>query len=163
MVGTRDVVWTNPRRRRPENFGERLLFRGGTALHKIVLRPAARCSQDLDFVQLREVSSGSILGMLRARLNPWLGEPQSGIGPRGATLTHFFESEGSLRASLNRSPRWMPSGLMWADAGLQKIRHTDILPRLAAALALSTPAPAPKPSVSGSSLTSDSSLHACAP
>ena len=72
---------------------ERLLFRGGTALHKIVLQPAARYSEDLDFVQLREEPIGGTLDLLRARLNPWLGEPKSDIGPRGATLTYRFESE----------------------------------------------------------------------
>lgn len=72
---------------------ERLLFRGGTALHKIVLQPAARYSEDLDFVQLREEPIGSTLDLIRARLNPWLGEPKSDIGPRGATLTYRFESE----------------------------------------------------------------------
>ena len=72
---------------------ERLLFRGGTALHKIVLKPAARYSEDLDFVQLREEPIGSTLDLLRERLNPWLGEPKSDIGPRGATLTYRFESE----------------------------------------------------------------------
>lgn len=72
---------------------ERLLFRGGTALHKIVLQPAARYSEDLDFVQLREESIGGTLDILRERLNPWLGEPKSDIGPRGATLTYRFESE----------------------------------------------------------------------
>jgi predicted nucleotidyltransferase component of viral defense system len=72
---------------------ERLLFRGGTALHKIVLQPAARYSEDLDFVQLHEEPIGNTLDLLRARLNPWLGEPKSDIGPRGATLTYRFESE----------------------------------------------------------------------
>ena len=72
---------------------ERLLFRGGTALHKIVLQPAARYSEDLDFVQLREEPIGSTLDLLQKRLNPWLGEPKSDIGPRGATLTYRFESE----------------------------------------------------------------------
>lgn len=72
---------------------ERLLFRGGTALHKIVLQPAARYSEDLDFVQLHEEPIGATLDLLRQRLNPWLGEPRSDIGPRGATLTYRFESE----------------------------------------------------------------------
>ena len=72
---------------------ERLLFRGGTALHKIVLQPAARYSEDLDFVQLREEPIGDTLDRLRLRLNPWLGEPRSSINPRGATLTYRFESE----------------------------------------------------------------------
>ena len=72
---------------------ERLLFRGGTALHKIVLKPAARYSEDLDFVQLREEPIGSTLDLLRERMNPWLGEPKCDIGPRGATLIYRFESE----------------------------------------------------------------------
>jgi hypothetical protein len=68
-------VYTDPLLR------EGLLFRGGTALHKIVLKPAARYSEDLDFVQLREGPIGETLDRLRARLNPWLGEPKSDIGP----------------------------------------------------------------------------------
>jgi predicted nucleotidyltransferase component of viral defense system len=72
---------------------EQLLFRGGTALHKIVLQPAARYSEDLDFVQLREEPIGETLDRLRERLNPWLGEPRSDISSRGATLTWRFESE----------------------------------------------------------------------
>ena len=74
-------------------LSERLLFRGGTALHKIVLKPAARYSEDLDFVQLHEEPIGATLDLLRKRLNSWLGEPKSDIGPRGATLTYRFESE----------------------------------------------------------------------
>jgi predicted nucleotidyltransferase component of viral defense system len=74
-------------------LGERLLFRGGTALHKIVLQPAARYSEDLDFVQLREEPIGSTLDLLRERLNPWLGEPKCDLSARGATLTYRFESE----------------------------------------------------------------------
>jgi len=36
-------------------------------------------------------------------------------------------------------PRWMASGLLWAEAGFRRIRHAEDLPLLAAALALSTP------------------------
>lgn len=72
---------------------ERLLFRGGTALHKVVLQPAARYSEDLDFVQIRKEPIGSTLDLLRARLNPWLGAAKSEIGARGATLIYRFESE----------------------------------------------------------------------
>lgn len=74
-------------------LGERLLFRGGTALHKIVLQPAARYSEDLDFVQLHEEPIGGTLDLLRERLDPWLGAPNRAIGPRGATLTWRFDSE----------------------------------------------------------------------
>lgn len=72
---------------------ESLLFRGGTALHKIVLQPAARYSEDLDFVQIREEPIGETLDRIRARLNHWLGEPKSSVSSRGATLTYRFDSE----------------------------------------------------------------------
>ena len=72
---------------------ERLLFRGGTALHKIVLPPAARYSEDLDFVQIREEPIGETLDRLKARLDPWLGVPKSEVGARGATVVYRFESE----------------------------------------------------------------------
>ena len=72
---------------------DRLLFRGGTALHKIILRPPARYSEDLDFVQIREELIGETLDRLRARLDPWLDSPKSNVGPRGARLIYRFESE----------------------------------------------------------------------
>jgi predicted nucleotidyltransferase component of viral defense system len=70
-----------------------LVFRGGTALHKLVLQPAARYSEDLDFVQIREESIGQTLDLLRSVLEPWLGIPKTDIGPRGATQIYRFESE----------------------------------------------------------------------
>ena len=36
-------------------------------------------------------------------------------------------------------PRWMASGLLWAEAGFRRIRHAEDLPRLATALALTVP------------------------
>lgn len=70
-----------------------LLFRGGTALHKIVLSPAARYSEDLDFVQIRKEPIGETLDRIKALLDPWLGTPRSDTSTRGATLTYRFESE----------------------------------------------------------------------
>jgi len=70
-----------------------LLFRGGTALHKVVLTPPARYSEDLDFVQLRPEPIGDTLDLIKARLDPWLGKPRSDRSERGATLTYRFESE----------------------------------------------------------------------
>lgn len=70
-----------------------LLFRGGAALHKIVLNPAARFSEDLDFVQVRKEPIGETLDRIKTRLDPWLGTPRSDTSTRGATLTYRFESE----------------------------------------------------------------------
>lgn len=70
-----------------------LVFRGGTALHKLILTPGARYSEDLDFVQLKSAPIGPVLDQLRTCLNPWLGEPRSKMSPRGATLIYRFTSE----------------------------------------------------------------------
>lgn len=55
---------------------QRLAFRGGTALHKLHLAPAARYSDDLDLVQRSPEGIGATLDRLRAVL-AWLGHPHS--------------------------------------------------------------------------------------
>jgi predicted nucleotidyltransferase component of viral defense system len=72
---------------------EKLVFRGGTALHKLYMTPAARYSEDLDFVQISEGAIGELLDAIRFELNPWLGEPRSNVSTRGSTLVYRFESE----------------------------------------------------------------------
>ena len=53
-------------------------------------------------------------------------------------------------------PRWMASGLLWAEAGFRRIRHAEDLPLLAAALALSTPSSAAAGAAASSSVPSAS-------
>lgn len=53
-----------------------LAFRGGTALYKLHLKPAARYSEDIDLVQTRAGAAGQMMDALRDVLNPWLGKPQ---------------------------------------------------------------------------------------
>lgn len=72
---------------------DNLIFRGGTALHKLILQPAARYSEDLDFVQIREAPIGQTLDFLRSALDPWLVAPKTDISPRGVTQIYRFESE----------------------------------------------------------------------
>ena len=74
-------------------LADALVFRGGTALHKLFLTPAARYSEDLDFVQRESAPIGAILNRLQNRLNPWLGEPRRNVSPRGSTLVYRFSSE----------------------------------------------------------------------
>src|SRR5665811_177653 len=47
---------------------EHVAFRGGTALHKIYLKPQARYSEDIDLVQIKEGSIKPLLVRLRERL-----------------------------------------------------------------------------------------------
>ncbi len=67
-------------------------LRGGTALHKLHFSPSRRYSEDIDLVQLRPGPFGSTIDRLRARLDPWLGEPKREQG-QGVRLIYRFESE----------------------------------------------------------------------
>jgi predicted nucleotidyltransferase component of viral defense system len=71
-----------------------LLFRGGTALHKVVLPPAARYSEDLDLVQAEAGPIGSVMGAVRAALDHWLGKPRTERSAASVRLTYRFQSEG---------------------------------------------------------------------
>ena len=74
-------------------LANKLAFRGGTALHKLFIQPAARYSEDIDLVQITEGPIGPILEALRAQLNPWLGEPRWKSNKGRATLVYRFDSE----------------------------------------------------------------------
>lgn len=72
-----------------------LAFRGGSALYKLHLTPAARYSEDLDFVQTTPGPIGAVLDALRGALDSWLGMPRRSLKEGGATLTYRMESEGA--------------------------------------------------------------------
>jgi predicted nucleotidyltransferase component of viral defense system len=77
-----------------------LVFRGGTALNKIFLRPPARYSEDIDFVQKRPESIGKTIDAIRELLNPWLGDPKWKITQRSAKLIYKYESINKLPTKL---------------------------------------------------------------
>lgn len=77
--------------RRP-TVGERLAFRGGTALHKLFFDPPARYSEDLDLVQRQAGPIGPLIDDLRAVLDPWLGKPTWKAGHGRFTLYYRFET-----------------------------------------------------------------------
>jgi predicted nucleotidyltransferase component of viral defense system len=70
-----------------------LAFRGGTALYKLHLRPAARYSEDIDLVQVAPGAIGPVLEEIHATLDPWLGEPRWKQSEGRVTLGYRFESE----------------------------------------------------------------------
>ena len=80
-------------------FAESLAFRGGTALYKLHLRPAARYSEDIDLVQVVGGPIGPLLKEIHAALDPWLGEPRwkQGEGRDGTSSTW---------RTLSGAPRW---------------------------------------------------------
>jgi len=77
-----------------------LAFRGGTALHKLFIQPAARYSEDIDLVQIDEGAIGTILEALRKQLNPWLGEPRWKLKEGRAILLYRFDSESQPITSM---------------------------------------------------------------
>jgi len=70
-----------------------LALRGGTALHKVVLAPPSRYSEDLDLVQVEAGPIGAVLNRLRARLDPWLGTPTWEHAASTVALLYRFASE----------------------------------------------------------------------
>src|SRR6185295_18914393 len=52
-----------------------LAFRGGTALYKLHLKPAARYSEDIDLVQVSAGPAGPMMDALHGALDSWLGKP----------------------------------------------------------------------------------------
>ena len=79
---------------RDPHLGAALAFRGGTALHKLFFQPAARYSEDLDFVQVRNEPIGPVMTALRAILDRWLGKAQYKQSEGRVTVVYRFESEG---------------------------------------------------------------------
>jgi len=70
-----------------------LAFRGGTALYKLHLKPAARYSEDIDLVQVRAEPAGVMMKALRETLDSWLGKPQWKQTEGRVTFNYRFLSE----------------------------------------------------------------------
>jgi len=69
-----------------------LAFRGGTAFHKLYLKPQSRYSEDIDLVQIKEGPIGPLLDRLRARMN-FLGKGRSERSLHNNSMIYRFESE----------------------------------------------------------------------
>ncbi len=78
---------------RNQQLGTALALRGGTALYKLHITPAARYSEDIDLVQTQAEPIGETLDLLRSVLDPWLGQPQRKQSEGRVTLSYRFESE----------------------------------------------------------------------
>lgn len=72
---------------------EALAFRGGTALYKLYLTPAARYSEDIDLVQVRAEPAGVMMDAVRGALDPWLGAPRWKQSEGRVTFVYRFASE----------------------------------------------------------------------
>lgn len=71
---------------------ERLAFRGGTALHKIFLKPQVRYSEDIDLVQIKAEPIKDTISAIRKQLE-FLGKPVVKQKANNNTIVYRFESE----------------------------------------------------------------------
>ncbi|HBK41070.1 MAG TPA: nucleotidyl transferase AbiEii/AbiGii toxin family protein [Porphyromonadaceae bacterium] len=78
-----------------EFIRERLAFRGGTALHKLFLTPAARYSEDIDLVQITSAPFGPIIDTIRQQLS-FLGVPRINQKLHNNTLIYRIQSEDNV-------------------------------------------------------------------
>lgn len=92
-----------------EALASALAFRGGTALYKLHLRPAARFSEDIDLVQTNAGPIGPVMEAIHESLDPWLGRPRWKQNEGRVTLDYRFRSEDAppialkLKVEINAS------------------------------------------------------------
>lgn len=77
-----------------------LVFRGGTALNKLYIKPPARYSEDIDLVQIRAEPIGKVINAIRDRLDKWLGEPKRKLTERSAKLIYRYQAIDGTPAKL---------------------------------------------------------------
>jgi predicted nucleotidyltransferase component of viral defense system len=70
-----------------------LLFRGGTALHKLFLGPPVRYSEDLDLVQKEAGPIGPVLSAIRSICDRLLGNPRTRQKEDSVMLIYRVDSE----------------------------------------------------------------------
>jgi predicted nucleotidyltransferase component of viral defense system len=83
-----------------EFLNKRLAFRGGTALYKLFLVPAARYSEDIDLVQLDQEPVGTVIDKIRA-LFTFLGDPRIKQKQHNNTLIFAILSEDNVPLKLS--------------------------------------------------------------
>lgn len=105
-----------------EFIRERLAFRGGTALHKLFLTPAARYSEDIDLVQITSAPFGPIIDSIREQLS-FLGVPRVNQKLHNNTLIYRIQAEDNtpirLKIEVNTREHFSVFGLQDIPIGLQ--------------------------------------------
>jgi len=99
-----------------------LAFRGGTALHKLYLKPQPRYSEDIDLVQIKTGSIGKIIDHIRQALS-FLGKGKVETSESMATMKFRFDSEFppivSLRLKIETNCREHFTVLGWEQKSFE--------------------------------------------
>lgn len=78
------------------SIAENLIFRGGTALHKLYLPIAGRYSEDIDLVQIHAQPIGPLIDTIRHKIDVWLGTPKRKSGEGRFTLYYNFNTTSDI-------------------------------------------------------------------
>jgi predicted nucleotidyltransferase component of viral defense system len=81
-------------------LAERIAFRGGTAINKILFAQPLRYSEDIDLVQVRAEPIGPTIDAIRTAL-AWLGRCKVARAKHSTHLLFKFVPEGSPETTLN--------------------------------------------------------------
>jgi len=85
---------------RDDGIRHRLVFRGGTALHKLFFDRPLRFSEDIDLVQAEAGPIGEVMDGVHRCLDSWLGRPQWKQGQGRVTFCYRFRSETEPAAAM---------------------------------------------------------------
>ena len=77
----------------------KLAFRGGTAIHKLLFRPALRYSEDIDLVQTEAEPIGATVDAIRKSLS-WLGKCATDQAGHSIHLVYKFLPESDTQSAL---------------------------------------------------------------
>lgn len=108
-------------------LADALAFRGGTALHKVILPAPLRYSEDIDLVRTGGGPAGAIIDTLRAKLDPWLGTPKRERKETSVKLVYKFESEIA------------PVTPLRLKVEINTREHRPVLPRIRVPFAVESP------------------------
>lgn len=75
------------------DLANRLIFRGGTVLHKLFFSKPLRYSEDIDLVHIKGGKVGGLFDGIRKRLDPWLGEPKRCRSEGNIQLLYRYNTE----------------------------------------------------------------------
>lgn len=104
-----------------EYLKEKLAFRGGTALHKLYLSPAARYSEDIDLVQITAEPFGPIMDKLREVLSFLGDKPIRKQKQHNNTLVYRFDSEDGIPLRLKVEVNCREHHTIF---GIQEVKYT---------------------------------------
>ena len=106
---------------------KRLAFRGGTALHKLFLAPAARYSEDIDLVQIKAEPFGAIIDKIREQLS-FLKKPRIKQKEHNNTIIYSLQSEDEvtikLKIEVNTREHYSVYGLQDIPVKMDSEWHT---------------------------------------